>query len=100
MIARQIHRWSRRHDKPFVVVKLQDASKRRSCSKANFRTRPAARYGAVRTARPPRSSLRRHVFLDEIADLTPPQRKFLRLSAGSEISNASAANIRPRRRAK
>jgi len=79
MIARQIHRWSRRHDKPFVVVNCTTLSEELLESELFGHVRGAF-TGAVKD-KPGRLEAANGgtVFLDEIADLTPTlQTKFLR----------------------
>ena len=79
MIARQIHRWSRRHEKPFVVVNCTTLSEELLESELFGHVRGAF-TGAVKD-KPGRLEAANGgtVFLDEIADLTPTlQTKFLR----------------------
>src|SRR6267154_312636 len=79
MIARQIHRWSRRHDKPFVVVNCTTLSEELLESEL-FGHMSGAFTGAIKD-KPGRLEAANGgtVFLDEIADLTPTlQTKFLR----------------------
>jgi len=79
VIARQIHRWSRRHEKPFVVVNCTTLSEELLESELFGHVRGAF-TGAVKD-KPGRLEAANGgtVFLDEIADLTPTlQTKFLR----------------------
>ena len=79
VIARQIHRWSRRLDKPFVVVNCTTLSEELLESEL-FGHMRGAFTGAVKD-KPGRleAASGGTVFLDEIADLTPTlQTKFLR----------------------
>ena len=79
VIARQIHRWSRRQSKPFVVVNCTTLSEELLESEL-FGHMRGAFTGAVKD-KPGRLEAANGgtVFLDEIADLTPTlQTKFLR----------------------
>ena len=79
VVARQIHRWSRRQDKPFVVVNCTTLSEELLESELFGHVRGAF-TGAVKD-KPGRLEAANGgtVFLDEIADLTPRlQTKFLR----------------------
>jgi two-component system, NtrC family, response regulator AlgB len=79
VIARQIHRWSRRHEKPFVVVNCTTLSEELLESELFGHVRGAF-TGAVKD-KPGRLEAANGgtVFLDEIADLTPTlQTKSLR----------------------
>ena len=79
VIARQIHRWSRRQSKPFVVVNCTTLSEELLESEL-FGHMRGAFTGAVKD-KPGRLEAANggSVFLDEIADLTPTlQTKFLR----------------------
>ena len=79
VIARQIHRWSRRQNKPFVVVNCTTLSEELLESEL-FGHMRGAFTGAIKD-KPGRLEAANGgtVFLDEIADLTPTlQTKFLR----------------------
>ncbi|MBF6569365.1 MAG: sigma-54-dependent Fis family transcriptional regulator [Candidatus Binataceae bacterium] len=79
VLAHQIHRWSRRADKPFVEINCTTLSEHLLESELFGHTRGAF-TGALKD-KPGRLEAADHgtVFLDEIADLTPPlQAKFLR----------------------
>jgi NtrC-family two-component system response regulator AlgB len=79
VLAHQIHRWSRRADKPFVEINCTTLSEHLLESELFGHTRGAF-TGALKE-KPGRLEAADHgtVFLDEIADLTPPlQAKFLR----------------------
>ena len=79
VIARQIHRWSPRSEKPFVVVNCTTLSEPLLESEL-FGHMRGSFTGAVKD-KPGRleAAHRGTVFLDEIADLSPPlQTKFLR----------------------
>lgn len=79
VIARQIHRWSRRTDGPFVVVNCTTLSEELLESEL-FGHMRGSFTGAIKD-KPGRleAADRGTVFLDEIADLTAPlQTKFLR----------------------
>ena len=79
VLARQIHRWSRRRDQPFVVVNCTTLSENLLESEL-FGHVKGAFTGAIKD-KPGRLEAADGgtVFLDEIADLTPPlQTKFLR----------------------
>ncbi len=79
VLARQIHRWSRRQDKPFVVVNCTTLSEELLESELFGHVRGAF-TGAIKD-KPGRLEAADGgtVFLDEIADLTPTlQTKFLR----------------------
>jgi NtrC-family two-component system response regulator AlgB len=79
VIARQIHRWSRRQSKPFVVVNCTTLSEELLESEL-FGHMRGAFTGAIKD-KPGRLEAANggSVFLDEIADLTPTlQTKFLR----------------------
>jgi two-component system, NtrC family, response regulator AlgB len=79
VLARQIHRWSLRHEKPFVVVNCTTLSEHLLESEL-FGHIKGAFTGAVKD-KPGRLEAANGgtVFLDEIADLsTPLQTKFLR----------------------
>ncbi|HEY1849532.1 MAG TPA: sigma-54 dependent transcriptional regulator [Candidatus Binataceae bacterium] len=79
VLARQIHRWSPRSEKPFVVVNCTTLSEPLLESEL-FGHMRGSFTGAIKD-KPGRLEAAHHgtVFLDEIADLSPPlQTKFLR----------------------
>jgi len=79
VLARQIHRWSPRCEKPFVVVNCTTLSEPLLESEL-FGHMRGSFTGAIKD-KPGRLEAAHHgtVFLDEIADLSPPlQTKFLR----------------------
>jgi DNA-binding NtrC family response regulator len=79
VLARQIHRWSPRNEKPFVVVNCTTLSEPLLESEL-FGHMRGSFTGAIKD-KPGRLEAAHHgtVFLDEIADLSPPlQTKFLR----------------------
>jgi len=79
VLARQIHQWSRRAEKPFVVVNCTTLSEHLLESEL-FGHVKGSFTGAIKD-KPGRleAADRGTVFLDEIADLSPPlQTKFLR----------------------
>jgi len=94
VIARQIHRWSRRHEKPFVVVNCTTLSEELLESELFGHVRGAF-TGAVKD-KPGRLEAANGgtVFLDEIADLTPTLQTSSCAFCRIRISSASAANTR------
>src|SRR6202035_1032688 len=79
VLARQIHRWSPRHERPFVVINCTTLSEQLLESEL-FGHVKGAFTGAIKD-KPGRLEAANGgiVFLDEIADLPPPlQAKFLR----------------------
>src|SRR5229473_1584237 len=94
VIARQIHRWSRRHEKPFVVVNCTTLSEELLESELFGHVRGAF-TGAVKD-KPGRLEAANGgtVFLDEIADLTPPlQAKFLRFVQEQSFERVGGGDI-------
>jgi len=94
VLARQIHRWSPRGSKPFVVINCTTLSEQLLESEL-FGHVKGAFTGAIKD-KPGRLEAANGgtVFLDEIADLTPPlQAKFLRFVQEQSFERVGSGDI-------
>ena len=94
VLARQIHRWSRRHEKPFIVINCTTLSEQLLESEL-FGHVKGAFTGAIKD-KPGRLEAANGgtVFLDEIADLSPPlQAKFLRFVQEQSFERVGSGDI-------
>lgn len=94
VLAREIHRWSPRREKPFVVINCTTLSEQLLESEL-FGHVKGAFTGAIKD-KPGRleAANRGTVFLDEIADLSPPlQAKFLRFVQEQSFERVGSGDI-------
>jgi two-component system, NtrC family, response regulator AlgB len=94
VLARQIHRWSSRREKPFVVINCTTLSEQLLESEL-FGHVKGAFTGAIKD-KPGRLEAANGgtVFLDEIADLSPPlQAKFLRFIEEQSFERVGSGEI-------
>src|SRR6202040_2203927 len=94
VLARQIHEWSSRHDRPFVTVNCTTLSEHLLESEL-FGHMKGSFTGAIKD-KPGRLEAANDgtVFLDEIADLTPPlQAKFLRFVQEQSFERVGSGDL-------
>jgi NtrC-family two-component system response regulator AlgB len=94
VLAKQIHRWSRRRERPFIVINCTTLSEQLLESEL-FGHVKGAFTGAVKD-KPGRLEAANGgtVFLDEIADLSPPlQAKFLRFVQEQSFERVGSGDI-------
>jgi NtrC-family two-component system response regulator AlgB len=94
VLARQIHRWSPRRARPFVVINCTTLSEQLLESEL-FGHVKGAFTGAIKD-KPGRLEVANDgtVFLDEIADLTPPlQAKFLRFAQEQSFERVGSGDL-------